>query len=87
MYFFNYMFSLLIPFSAEYQWEQLLASCYEAKYREKCEPEDLDNMSITEKNALINESVVQTTLHFNKRYGQNHKVAGNESCLTTRREI
>lgn len=42
-------------------------ACYEAKYRVKCDPKDLDDMSITEKNSLINESVVQSTVHFNKR--------------------
>ena len=77
----------MITFAAEYHWEDLLKACYETKHRVICDAEVLGNMSSTEKNSLINESVVQTTLHFNKRnlskwYLSNHhrhKYLGSKS--------
>ena len=53
--------------SAEYHWEGLLKSCYEAKYRRAATQEVLENMSDAKKSRLITESVTQTTLHFEKR--------------------
>ena len=53
--------------SAEYQWQPLVKSCYEAKYREPATQEVIDNMSETDKSRLITENVTLTTLHFEKR--------------------
>ena len=53
--------------SAEYQWEGLLKSVYETVYRKPATDQIIESMSASEKNKLITENVVQTTLHFQKR--------------------
>ena len=53
--------------SAEYQWQPLVKSCYEAKYRKPATQEVIENMSEAEKSRLITDNVTLTTLHFEKR--------------------
>ena len=53
--------------AAEYQWEGLLKSVYETVYGVPATDEVIANMSASEKNRLITENVVQSTLHFQKR--------------------
>ena len=53
--------------SAEYQWDPLVKSCYEAKYRKPATQEVIENMSEAEKSRLITDSVTLTTLHFERR--------------------
>ena len=53
--------------AAEYQWGGLLKSVYETVHKTVATDEIIENMSAGEKNKLITENVVQTTLHFQKR--------------------
>ena len=53
--------------SAEYQWEGLLKAVYETVNRIPCTDEVLASMSTAEKNRLITDNVVQSTVHFQKR--------------------
>ena len=53
--------------SAEYQWETLVKAVYETVHRTLCTDEILANLSTAEKNRLITNNVVQTTVHFQKR--------------------
>jgi hypothetical protein len=53
--------------SAEYQWEGLLKSVYETVHGELATDEIIKSMSPAEKNRLITDNVVQTTVHFQKR--------------------
>ena len=53
--------------AAEYQWEGLLKSVYETVYGKPATDDVIKNMSASERNKLITENVVQSTLHFQKR--------------------
>ena len=53
--------------SAEYQWEGLLKSVFETVNGRPATDEDIQSMSSSERNKLITENVVQTTIHFQKR--------------------
>ena len=53
---------------AEYDWPSLLKEVAETVYRRQFTLEEIEEMTIQEKNRLISENVVITTLHFNKRF-------------------
>ena len=53
--------------SAEYQWDGLLKSVYETVHRKPATDEIISSMSASEKNKLITDNVVQSTVHFQKR--------------------
>ena len=52
---------------AEYDWQELLHEIVETVERRKVSQEYIKNLTTKEKNRLISENVVQTTLHFQKR--------------------
>ena len=52
---------------AEFDWQELLKEIIETVYRKKVTSEYIDNLSEREKNRLISDNVVQSTLHFQKR--------------------
>ena len=52
---------------AEFDWPELLKEIAETVYRRKLSQKEIGDMSDQEKNKLISENVVQTTLHFQKR--------------------
>ena len=52
---------------AEYDWQELLKEILETVYRKKVTKKEIDEMSNAEKNKLISDNVVQSTLHFQKR--------------------
>ena len=52
---------------AEFDWPELLKEIIETVYRRKVTQKDIDDMSNAEKNRLISENVVQSTVHFQKR--------------------
>ena len=52
---------------AEFDWPELLKEILETVYRKKVSQKDIDDLSIAEKNRLISENVVQSTMHFQKR--------------------
>ena len=53
---------------AEYDWPELVKEIAETVYRRKFSSEEIEELSLKEKNKLITENVVITTLHFNKRF-------------------
>ena len=53
---------------AEYDWFELLKEIAETVYRREFSNEEIEEMTVTEKNKLISENVVQSTLHYNKRF-------------------
>ena len=52
---------------AEFNWADLLKEIIETVYRKKVNDEDIEKLSTSQKNKLISENYVQTTLHFQKR--------------------
>ena len=52
---------------AEFDWRELLKEIIETVYRKEVNVEDIDKLSPAEKNKLISENYVQSTLHFQKR--------------------
>ena len=52
---------------AEFDWPELLREILETVYRKKVSKEEIDALSDTEKNKIISENVVQSTIHFQKR--------------------
>ena len=52
---------------AEYQWDELFKSIYEAAYKEEATPERLSKLSRAQRNKLITDDFVMTTSHFQKR--------------------
>ena len=52
---------------AEFDWPELLREILETVYRKKVSQEDIDSLSASEKNRIISENVVQSTIHFQKR--------------------
>ena len=52
---------------AEFQWDSLFKEIVETVYRRKFSKEELDAISNPERNKLIAENYVQTTIHFQKR--------------------
>ena len=60
--------SLFLTLScAEFDWPELLKEILETVYRKKVTQKDIDDLSNAEKNKIISENVVQTTLHFQRR--------------------
>ena len=53
--------------SAEFDWPFLLKEIAETVYRKKFTLEEIDQLSTKEKNKLLSENFVQSTLHFQKR--------------------
>ena len=53
---------------AEYDWPELVKEVAETVYRRKFTVEEINQITSSEKNKLISENPVQTTLHFNKRF-------------------
>ena len=53
---------------AEFDWPELLKEIAETVYRRKISKEEIEQMSRKEKNKLISENVVQSTLHYSKRF-------------------
>ena len=52
---------------AEFDWPELLKEILETVYRKKVCQKDIDDLSPAEKNRIISENVVQSTMHFQKR--------------------
>ena len=52
---------------AEFDWPELLQEIIETVYRQKVTREQVEDLSPTQKNKLITENYVQSTLHFQKR--------------------
>ena len=52
---------------AEYQWDELFKSIYEAAYKEEATPERLSKLSRAQRSKLITDDFVMTTSHFQKR--------------------
>ena len=52
---------------AEFDWPELLKEIIETVYRKKVTKEQIEDLPQTEKNRLISENYVQSTLHFQKR--------------------
>ena len=52
---------------AEFDWPELLKEICETVYRRKVSNEEIESLSKAEKNKLLSENVVQTSLHFHKR--------------------
>ena len=52
---------------AEFDWHELLKEIAETVYRRKFSWQEIEDMSVRERNRLIAENVVQTTLHYSKR--------------------
>ena len=52
---------------AEYDWQELLKEILETVYRRKVTQKDIDDLTDAEKNKLVSENVVQSTVHFQKR--------------------
>ena len=52
---------------AEFDWPELLKEIAETVYRRKFTTAEIDNLSNTEKNKLISENTVQSTMHFQRR--------------------
>ena len=60
--------SLFVTLScAEYSWEGLLKEIMEASYGRTVTESEIEKLTIPERNKLISENVVQSTLHFQKR--------------------
>ena len=60
--------SLFLTLScAEYSWTELLKEIFETVEGREATPEDINNLTPQERNKLISENVVQSTLHFQKR--------------------
>ena len=60
--------SLFVTLScAEYSWNSLLKEIFETVKNRETTEEEIENLSVQEKNKLISENVVQSTLHFQKR--------------------
>ena len=53
--------------SAEFDWPELLKEIAETVYRREFSEKEIENLSDKEKNKLISENVVQSTVHFQKR--------------------
>ena len=52
---------------AEFDWPELLKEIMETVLRKKVTKEDIEQLTPSEKNKLISDNVVQSTLHFQKR--------------------
>ena len=52
---------------AEFQWDQLFKEIMETVYRRKFSDEELESIPQSERNKIIGENYVQTTLYFQKR--------------------
>merc|ERR1711942_245061 len=52
---------------AEFDWPELLQEIIETVYRQKVTKEQISKMTANQKNKLITENYVQSTLHFQKR--------------------
>ena len=52
---------------AEFDWPELLKEIAETVYRRSFTDEEIKDLSVKQKNKLISENVVQSTLHFQKR--------------------
>ena len=52
---------------AEFDWEELVKEVMETVYRKPFTKQDIESLSKQEKNKLISQNVVQTTLHYQKR--------------------
>ena len=52
---------------AEFDWPELLKEILETVYRRKVSQEEINQLSDVEKNKIISENVVQSTIHFKKR--------------------
>ena len=60
--------TLFVTFScAEYEWLDLAKSIYETVHKTSITIEEIRNLPTAEKNKLISDNVVQSTLHFSKR--------------------
>ena len=71
--------SLFLTLScAEFDWPELLKEIMETVYRKKVTQEDINNLTKTEKNRLISENVVQSTIHFQKRIDKMFSLMQND---------
>ena len=60
--------TLFVTFScAEYEWLELAKSIYETVHKTNITIEEIRNLPTVERNKLISENVVQSTLHYSKR--------------------
>ena len=51
----------------EFDWPVLLKEILETVHRRKVTEEEIESLSNSQKNKIISENVVQTTIHFQKR--------------------
>ena len=52
---------------AEFDWKELLKEIAETVYRKEFTQDEIEEMSDREKNKLITENVVQSTMHYSRR--------------------
>ena len=63
---------------AEFDWPELTKEIAETVFKRKFSKEEIEKMSDQEKNKLISENVVQSTLHFQKRIEKMFALMGYE---------
>ena len=61
---------------AEFDWPELAKEIAETVYKREFSEEEIESMSDQEKNKLISENVVQSTLHFQKRIEKMYALMG-----------
>ena len=64
--------------AAEFDWPELLKEIAETVYRRKFSDQEINDLSSKEKNKLISENVVQSTLHFQKRIDKMFSLMKND---------
>ena len=71
--------SLFLTLScAEFDWPELLKEICETVYRRKVSKEEIESLSKAEKNKLLSENVVQTSLHFHRRIDKMFSLMKND---------
>ena len=61
---------------AEYDWPELLKEIAETVYRKRFTDKDIEKLSCQEKNKLISDNPVQSTVHFQKRIEKMFSIMG-----------
>ena len=68
---------------AEFKWDELLKEILETVYRRKFSDEEVAALNQTERNRLIAENYLQTTLHFQKRTEKIFNLMKNKNFFTS----
>ena len=63
---------------AEFDWPELLKEIVETVQRKKVTKEEIEKLTASEKNKLISDNVVQSTLHFQKRIDKLFSIMKND---------